>query len=100
MRKAFDGAAAYTVGLEDEVMLLDPETLHLAPRAQETIELLDADPRFKLELPASQLEILTPPAANVPAAASALLEARGVLKRAGEGRGPPPAGGLSPPRPP
>jgi len=31
LRDAFDRAAPYTVGIEDEVMLLHPETLELAP---------------------------------------------------------------------
>ena len=46
-------------------MLLDPETLELAPRAPEVLARLDGDPRFKLELPAAQLEIVTPPRASV-----------------------------------
>ncbi|MDX6675494.1 MAG: glutamate---cysteine ligase / carboxylate-amine ligase [Solirubrobacteraceae bacterium] len=86
MRAAFEEAAPYTVGFEDEVMLLDPETLHLVPRAKETLAHVGEDPRFKLEFPASQLEILTSPVADVPAAAAALLEARRDLQRAVDGR--------------
>ncbi len=76
LRASFDAAAQYTVGIEDEVMLLEPETLELAPRAAEVLALVDGDRRFKLELPASQLEIVTPPMASVPDAADALLAAR------------------------
>jgi carboxylate-amine ligase len=76
LRERFDAAPAYTVGIEDEVMVLDPETFELAPRAGEILERAGDDPRFKLELPASQLEILTRPAATVPEAACALLEGR------------------------
>lgn len=76
LREAFDTATPYTVGLEDEVMLLDPETLELVPRAQEMLALLDDDARFKLELPASQVELLTPACAGVTAAAEALHVAR------------------------
>jgi carboxylate-amine ligase len=79
LRSAFDGAAPFTVGIEDEVMLLDPQTHELAPRALEVVSGLDGDPRFKLELPASQVEIVTTPAATVPEAAAQLIEARRVL---------------------
>jgi len=64
------------VGLEEEVMLLDVETLDLAPRAAELLERLGDDPRYKLELPAAQLEIVLPPAARVGDAALALAAAR------------------------
>jgi carboxylate-amine ligase len=57
-------------------MVLDPDTFELTPRAQEVLSRLGADPRFKLELPAAQLEIVVEPAATVPEAAGALLEAR------------------------
>lgn len=57
-------------------MVLDPDTLELAPRAEEVLERLGDDERFKHELPASQLEIRTPPSATVPEAAAALLAGR------------------------
>jgi carboxylate-amine ligase len=76
LRSRFDAAPAYTVGIEDEVLVLDPHTLELAPRASEVLERVGDDERFKLELPASQLEILTPPCATVPEAVGRLLAAR------------------------
>jgi carboxylate-amine ligase len=93
LRARFDAAPAYMVGIEDEVMVLHPETLELASRADEVLERVAGDSRFKLELPASQLEILTPPCATVPEAARALLQARrdvadraaGVARFAGAG---------------
>jgi glutamate---cysteine ligase / carboxylate-amine ligase len=57
-------------------MVLDPDTHELTPRAQEVLSRLGGDPRFKLELPAAQLEIVVEPAATVPNAGRALLEAR------------------------
>jgi carboxylate-amine ligase len=68
-------------------MVLDPVTLDLASSAR---QLLDAMPRghgFKLEMPASQLEIVTRPHSDVEALTSELHEARlrlvaGVGKRA------------------
>jgi glutamate---cysteine ligase / carboxylate-amine ligase len=79
LRAAFDGAPPYTVGIEDELMLLDPDTFELAPRAAEVMQALREDERFKPELPASQLEIITPVCGSVPDAAAALLEARRAL---------------------
>ena len=57
-------------------MVLDPDTLELAPRASEVLGRLGEDPRYKLELPAAQLELTVEPTATVPEAARALLEAR------------------------
>ena len=86
MRDAFDTDSPVTVGLEEELMLLDAETLDLAPHAPEVIEALGGDPRFKLEMPAAQLEIVTAPHAGVAAAARDLAQARAVLARAAAGR--------------
>src|SRR5581483_6684532 len=85
LRAGFDASDPYMVGLEDEVMLLAPDTLGLAARAPEVLARLDGDPRFKLELPASQLEILTPPVATVTDASAALLEGRRDLAEAASG---------------
>src|SRR3954452_25099339 len=76
LRARFDDPDALGVGLEEELFLLDPETLDLLPRAREVIERVDGDPRFELELPASQLEIVTPPCPDVASAVAALREAR------------------------
>jgi glutamate---cysteine ligase / carboxylate-amine ligase len=73
------------VGIEDEVMLLAPDTFGLAACAPQTLALLDGDPRFKLELPASQLEILTPPLLDITEAAALLLEGRRALAEGTEG---------------
>jgi carboxylate-amine ligase len=56
-------------------MLLDPGTLDLLPRAPAIVERA-ADERFKLELPAAQLELSLPPARSVPEAIAALAAAR------------------------
>lgn len=79
LRERFNSSPEYYVGIEDEVMLLDPATLELAPRANEVLALLEGDRRFKLELPASQLEIVTDPCETVAQAAAQLLEARRTL---------------------
>ncbi len=76
LRATFDAAPEYTVGLEEEVMLLDPTTFELAPCALELLSRLDADARFKPELPASQIEILTTPSPCVGAAVDQLAAGR------------------------
>src|SRR5207253_1027249 len=55
LRERFDNGRPYAVGIEDEVMVLDPDTLELSYRATEALEPLRDDGRFKLELPACQL---------------------------------------------
>ena len=65
-------------------MLLDADTLDLAPRAREVIEALGGDPRFTLELPAAQIEIVLPPMAGAADVPPALLAARGDLAAACE----------------
>ncbi len=57
-------------------MLLDADTLELAPRAPELLRALDGDARYKPELPAAQIELLTPPVATAAEAARHLGEAR------------------------
>jgi carboxylate-amine ligase len=78
LRAAFDRHDAVTVGLEEELMLLDPETLDLSPHVAEAVAALD-DPRFKTEMPAAQLEIVTAPHPTVAAAAAELAESRRTL---------------------
>lgn len=79
LRTVFDAPAPATVGLEDELMLLDATTLDLAPRAVEVVSALAGDGRVTLELPASQVELVLAPAATVREAAAALRAAREAL---------------------
>jgi carboxylate-amine ligase len=72
----FDAATPLTVGLEEELMLLDPETLDLAPDVDRALALLNEGARFKRELPASQIESLSRPCATVAAAIGELAEGR------------------------
>ena len=76
LRAAFEPPSAMTVGVEEELMLVDARTFELAPRAHEVLAAAGGDPRFKPELPAAQLEIAVPPAASVPEAAAGLARAR------------------------
>jgi carboxylate-amine ligase len=85
-----------TVGLEEELMLLDPETLDLAPCAADVLARLDGDGRFMPELPAAQLEIVVPPAVTVAEGARGLVAARADLARAAEGLARPAGAGVHP----
>lgn len=75
-RAAPDREPPLTVGLEEELLLLDPETGELAPVASEALDRLKGDPRYAAELPAGQLEVRLPPAWSVPQAVDALRAAR------------------------
>lgn len=57
-------------------MLLDPQTLDLAPRATEVLARVAGDIRFKPELPAAHLELITQPRASVEEAVRELAGAR------------------------
>jgi carboxylate-amine ligase len=78
LRETFDAVDPLTVGLEEEVMLLDPDTLDLAPVAARVHG-------GKLELPASQLELNTPPTATVGEAIESLAAGRRALAEAADG---------------
>ncbi len=82
---AFDAADPLSVGIEEELMLLDPESGDLAPLANEVLARVSGDARFKRELPAAQLEIRTDPAISVPDAIAELADARRTLAAATEG---------------
>ena len=85
LRTAFSAGSEYSVGIEDEVMLVAPDTLELVASGPEVLERLSGDDRFKLELPASQLEIVMPPAAAAGELAAPLLDARRALAVAADG---------------
>lgn len=81
LRALFDSPKALTVGVEEEIMVLDAESFELAPRAREALAAadLESDPRYQLELPASQLEIVTGPAETIAEIESGLWRARSHL---------------------
>lgn len=86
LRDAFDAPRPPTVGIEEELMLLDRETLDLAPRCEQALAALSGDARFKPELIAAQIETVTPPRRTVGDAAQVLREARRDLLAVLEGR--------------
>lgn len=96
LRATFDRPAPHTVGIEDEVMLLAPESLDLLPGAPDMLQRLGGDPRFKLELPASQIEITTRSDARLENVVEDLLDARRLLVGRLEGSAVPAAAGTHP----
>jgi glutamate---cysteine ligase / carboxylate-amine ligase len=79
LREAFDKPRPFAVGVEEEIMLLDPGSLDLLPDARELLEEMRLDPRFKTELPASQIEIATSPASTLALVQEELFQARRLL---------------------
>ncbi len=79
LRAPFDAAEPLCLGIEEELMLVHARSLDLAPRAREVLAGLASDARFKLELPAAQVEIATTPERSVPAAGAQLRLARAEL---------------------
>jgi carboxylate-amine ligase len=96
VRSVFEGDGGSTVGVEEELMTLDPETLDLAPVAAEVIEAAALDGRVKAELPAAQLETVTTPCETVGEAAAQLLDMRRSVAAAAEGRARLAAAGVHP----
>ena len=85
LRTRFDAADRFTLGLEEEVMVLDPQSLDLAPHAPALLQRLGAEEPYKLELPASQLEITAPVVRRAGELAAPLHAARAQAARAAEG---------------
>ena len=59
-RAAFERTLHATVGVEEELMLVDPVSLDLVPAAGAALARVGRDPRFVEELRPSQIEIVTP----------------------------------------
>src|SRR3954453_4618587 len=60
VRSSFDHTLSFTIGVEEELMLVDAETFDLAPAIDEVLPLVAGDRRFSHELRAAQIEIITP----------------------------------------
>jgi gamma-glutamyl:cysteine ligase YbdK (ATP-grasp superfamily) len=86
VQRRFDHAPALTVGVEEEVILLDPVTFLPSDAVEDVLAWLDRDPRFKPELRCAQLELVTPPASTVADVARELAAARRILAERLRGR--------------
>jgi carboxylate-amine ligase len=78
----FAASAPCTVGIEEELLLVDPVTLELAPVAGEVLVAMNVEPAAAShEVYAAEIELRSPPCSSAPAAAEALRALRG---RAGD----------------
>ena len=81
-RSLFEARVDHTIGVEEELMLLDSETLDLLPEAERAVEAVSDVARVRTELPASQVEIVTPVAATIAEASEHVLAIRRELAAA------------------
>ena len=84
-RGAFVHPSPPTVGIEEELMVLDPVTLDLTPRAPGLVARAGGDPGIATELPAAQVELRSRPRRTVAEAAADLARGRADLVRLGAG---------------
>jgi carboxylate-amine ligase len=78
---AFERDTPFTVGAEEELMLVDPDSWKLVPAVDAVLARTDGDARFMRELRESQIEIVTPVVGNAQALGIALAAARLDLAR-------------------
>lgn len=88
LEHAFTGPP-FTIGIEEELMILDAESLDLAQRVEDLLGAVpaDYDGQVKPELMASVLEIATTPCGGVDEAGRQLAELRGVVAGLARERG-------------
>jgi glutamate---cysteine ligase / carboxylate-amine ligase len=83
---AFEEAGGLTVGIEEELILVDPRTFLPSPAAGEALAAVGGDDRFTKELKEAQLEIDTAPCRSAAEASRELASARRLLVERLEGR--------------
>ncbi|MGI8779238.1 MAG: carboxylate-amine ligase [Solirubrobacteraceae bacterium] len=86
MKPNFSGPS-YTIGIEEELMILDPDSFALANAIDVLLEECDDAEHVKPELLESVVEIATPPAADARAAGEHLRALRAKVCAAAERRG-------------
>jgi glutamate---cysteine ligase / carboxylate-amine ligase len=85
LRERFDGVTDHTVGVEEELMLLDPDTLDLLPAAARVHSELGGRVSLRTELPAAQVETASPVCDSIEAATWSLSDGRRQLGAGVEG---------------
>jgi carboxylate-amine ligase len=60
LRRVFEEVSPFTIGVEEELLLVDPDTLQLLEVADLALALSEGDPRIACELRAAQIETITP----------------------------------------
>jgi carboxylate-amine ligase len=81
LRRQFSHVVPFTLGLEEELFVVDPETLRPVPAAAGVLAAMDGDSRYAAELRASQIELITPVCSTPQDAASSLAQLRQKLER-------------------
>jgi hypothetical protein len=56
---AFDYTLPFTIGVEEELMLIDASSFELAPVIDDVLPLMNGDRRFAKELRAAQIELIS-----------------------------------------
>lgn len=79
----FGSTPAFTVGLEEELLLVDDETFALSPDAARLLERMDAGERAGHEAYAAEIELRSSPSSSVASAVADLAELRARARRAG-----------------
>lgn len=65
LRLKFDGMGSFTVGVEDELILVDPVTLEPLPAIDLALDACEGDPRVSCEFRAAMVECITPVCVSV-----------------------------------
>lgn len=86
LRARFDAMSSFTLGAEEELLLVDPHTLLPTPAVEQALELFEGDPRVTAEFRASQLEIVSPVSVSVADVARELASVRRLAARRLAGR--------------
>ena len=81
LRSLFDRVAPFTVGAEEELLLIDAETLMPAPAAEFALALGAGDRRLAGELRSAQVEAMTPVCVSVADVARELASIRRLVAR-------------------
>ena len=79
----FGSGEPFTVGLEEELLLVDPDSLALSPVAAQVVADADAGTSIGHEVYAASVELRSAPAARAETAAAELRELRSRVARAG-----------------
>ena len=96
LARAFDGHQRFTFGVEEELILVEPEGFGLAEIAHQVCKPAEDGDGPKPELPLSQVELTTQPATTVDETIGQLAQARRDLVRLLDGRALPLSVGVHP----
>ncbi len=79
LRRPFDEVAPFTIGVEEELLLIDPDSQLPLDAAESALELTESEGRVASELRASQIEAVTPICVSVADAERELAAIRSLL---------------------